>query len=275
MSFRPPKNTAQWCFLFLFIGLCQSFVVPPGRSLPVDSSHIFETDSDVGRDYQSTTSLSNYAHNKTQSSLYLISLEYTPDDERISKPVRDVWKWKDSVLGDGRDFFVPKPKTILALQEYILKHCPAITEISVISNCARFEVLFRTSSDGDTTTDLVHRISRCLAAQVLSSKKGMTGKGGTFIEQFSASVLQPFSKSMDIPSIVLDADAMTRFENSTKLDGFASEISSHWTCVQDVEAISRHLCWIAAGIAIRPRRPDRAVPFRPFSSRDAHILLRK
>jgi hypothetical protein len=34
-----------------------------------------------------------------------------------------------------------------------------------------------------------------------------------------------------------------------------------------------HLCLVAVGLAPRPRRPNREIVFRPFSSRDAHILL--
>jgi hypothetical protein len=49
--------------------------------------------------------------------------------------------------------------------------------------------------------------------------------------------------------------------------------SIKWTRIVGVEQVCRHLCLVAAGMATRPNRPHRPVFFRPFSSRDAHILL--
>jgi len=50
-------------------------------------------------------------------------------------------------------------------------------------------------------------------------------------------------------------------------------LSDYWTvrtgCFDALDYLSR----ISAGIARRPKRPHRDVPFRPFSSRDQHILL--
>mmetsp|Transcript_36456 Transcript_36456/g.59478 ORF Transcript_36456/g.59478 Transcript_36456/m.59478 type:complete len:227 (-) Transcript_36456:94-774(-) len=43
--------------------------------------------------------------------------------------------------------------------------------------------------------------------------------------------------------------------------------------MEGAQSISTHLSLIAGGLAPRPNRPDRAVLFRPYSSRDAHILL--
>ncbi len=40
-----------------------------------------------------------------------------------------------------------------------------------------------------------------------------------------------------------------------------------------LEDIVQHFCLVAAGLARRDSRPDREVHFRPFSSRDAHIML--
>lgn len=284
-------HVTWYIFFFLLFGLCHSFVARPPRG-GVHFNDEAPTATEMKLSSQTSpaddTPVQITANNNTKSSIFLISLEYTPDDERISKPVRDVWKWKDSILGDGRDFFVPKPKTILALQEYIINNCPTtITEISVISNCARFEVLFKTENavSEDESEIIVEQISRCLAAQVLSnsnSKLIEDGPNKNMIKQISASILQPFSRSIDMPSIALDEGALDRFESSSTdpatlelFETFASDVRKHWICSQGLEETCRHLSWVAAGIAMRPRRPDRPVPFRPFSSRDAHILLRE
>jgi hypothetical protein len=52
-----------------------------------------------------------------------------------------------------------------------------------------------------------------------------------------------------------------------------SELLRSWEVCRGPRDVARHLCLVAAGMASRPRRPDRPVTFRPFSSRDAHIML--
>lgn len=57
-------------------------------------------------------------------------------------------------------------------------------------------------------------------------------------------------------------------------DSVVKDITSYWNCISGVEPVCQYLCLVAAGMAIRPNRPELKVPvFRPFSSRDAHILL--
>ena len=219
-------------------------------------------------------------------SIHLVSLQWTPDD-RISKTIRDVWKWKDVALGDGRDFFVPKPKTMQALQDYILKYSPSIQECAILSNCARFEILFvtnvnvnhavPTSSSTSVDDDPMDCLCRCIASQVLSSRARA---------QSRRSIYALLNQHMDVPDLAIYKDAPVRTKKqlqqqqpteSNPTHGEDSEsfevASDFWDHYQGVEAICRHLSLVAAGMALRPRRPDRPVIFRPFSSRDAHILL--
>ena len=179
--------------------------------------------------------------------LYLCSLQWTPDHQ-ISKACRDIWKWKDGILGDGRDFFVPKPKTIRALQAVLQQHCGGMTQISILSNCARLEIIC--SSESDPVPD----ICRCLIAQLQHKDSG--------------NFFSLLTQSMDIPEKVLQSDPppLEPTPESIKLE-------CHWERKEGYEEVARHLCLVAAGMASRPRRPDREVIFRPFSSRDAHILL--
>jgi hypothetical protein len=68
------------------------------------------------------------------------------------------------------------------------------------------------------------------------------------------------------------------------------DLARHWKTYDTMPAILTHWCDVAAGMATRPNRPDRGGhrkneddkadedttrigPFRPFSSRDAHIML--
>lgn len=182
------------------------------------------------------------------SQIYLFSLQWTPD-ERISKPCRDLWKWKDATLGDGRDFFVPKPKTIKALQSHLQTHC-RLRQISVLSNCARFEIICVCDKNP------IQDICRVLFAQIQSNKPN--------------AVMNVLTQSMDIPEWVLRSESLRVPEFSTSE---SRELARHWEVKVGAENILQHLCLVAAGMASRPRRPERHTIFRPFSSRDAHIML--
>ena len=98
-------------------------------------------------------------------------------------------KWKDKSLGDGRDFFVPRPRAIKALCEQLMRNYTSyipdnfslcnhtIQEIAILSNCARMDILIVASSDDQTSDDLLSlddtllvRVASCLSSQVESYK---------------------------------------------------------------------------------------------------------
>jgi hypothetical protein len=109
---------------------------------------------------------------KGSSSIHLLSLQWSDS----KKQVKQVWKWKDTVLGDGRDFFVPKPKTLTALNHYIITKVEQVQECSIVSNCARFELLLlvddtctmKSESQRQDFTWIEQALSQCLLAQVES-----------------------------------------------------------------------------------------------------------
>jgi len=74
--------------------------------------------------------------------IYLMSLEWTDETlGRFSQTVRSVWRWKDAVMGDGRDYFIPKPKTVSAYS-YILvatnvSSCPTVPDLRLWSSRPR------------------------------------------------------------------------------------------------------------------------------------------
>ena len=188
----------------------------------------------------------------------VFSLQYTPD-EKFSKPVRDVWKWKDSILGDGRDFFVPKPKTIMNLQQILINHVDGLQECSILSNCARFEVLCVWEAPSSTDhQSRIQDISRIILQQV------------DYYFKAKNQLIFSMTKSLDRPGLLLSDE----IENQVDTDMVVvQELSRHWDRYDDLSEILFHVCEISAGMATRPRRPFRPVIFRPFSSRDAHILL--
>lgn len=192
--------------------------------------------------------------------LKLLSLQWTDPDQDpyyFSKTVTDVWRWKDSVLGDGRDFFVPKPQTLRALQSYIVKHS-GVSECVLLSNCARFEIIMLASAE---LADPILMISSSLLNQVHSYQN----------RRF------PWQTPLDWPGVIDQEAVHLTTTNSESLllsnESANEDLSKHWTVLKGPRAIAEHLCLVAAGMAPRPRRPHREVRFRPFSSRDAHILL--
>lgn len=188
-----------------------------------------------------------------------------------SKATRDVWKWKDTVLGDGRDYFIPRPRTLRALQQYLLLNdndddeSMQVEECVILSNCARFEIFLVTNgssnewqqnrdSDNNKADILQERLSRRLIAQCRAYQQEQKSK------PFAWSNL-PFDRP---GNIIADPPPVSNDEENDTLQ---------WKHLDDPTAIARHVCQVAAGLAPRPSRPDRPVIFRPFSSRDAHILL--
>lgn len=169
----------------------------------------------------------------------------------FSKVVSDVWKWKDDVLGDGRDYFIPRPKTLGALQTVL--QSKDIDSVTILSNCARLEVLIIMGQHDTATVDT------CLESV---SK--------TLLRQVQAHQTRRFrSPPFDWPSLIVTD---TSHDDAIDADDIQT-LARHWTCYTNITVVLTHWCKVAAGLGERPNRPDRAVEFRPFSSRDAHILL--
>ena len=76
---------------------------------------------------------------------------------------------------------------------------------------------------------------------------------------------------LDLPGAV-DKNAYKDIKIEPHQDAI-DDLSRHWTVLEGHHGIAQHLALVAAGMAPRPRRPDRLILFQPFSSRDAHILL--
>ena len=81
---------------------------------------IAESSSEVATANGQSQSSSSFAAktntHQSKHTLHLLSLP--PTDDSFTKQgeflVRECWKWKDSVLGDGRDYFIPRPRALKA-----------------------------------------------------------------------------------------------------------------------------------------------------------------
>jgi hypothetical protein len=228
--------------------------------------------------------------NRTRTIL-LVSLPPRTDD--AGSTVRRAWKWKDSALGDGRDYFVPRPRALRALNKLLVgttirlvdcidghgggdegnKHkgeveidCKhTIEECGVLSNCARLDFVLVVSGSSNDSGGAVaagrRAVAEALACQLVSFGS---------IHQRNAA-LDGLASLLDLAGVV--DECPTSIETNAEVADFANELDGVLVTVEGGKGVCRHLCEVACGFAERPSRPGRDVPFRPWSSRDAHIML--
>ncbi|KAL7516360.1 hypothetical protein ACHAWX_001384 [Stephanocyclus meneghinianus] len=290
----------------------------------------------------------------SRHSLHLISLP--PKDDSFSLPaeslVRECWKWKDDVLGDGRDYFVPRPKSLRAFHSLFvgMEICVDINrceehEIDGKMACvldrvtlkipsigcgegSRFEVEFPMEqlsavkqSKGVECTPKTYLIEECVALSNCARFEVILALEETTQQQSSENYSVPLNAAstvaeyaarlsvayhlwrqtqnyrsnndsllrrtglaywLDLPDSVETSHASCNYftENNTRASSLLLEhtqdikfFSQRLACIEGGLSISKHLSLIASGLAPRTNRPTRDVIFRPYSSRDAHILL--
>jgi len=299
---------------------------------------------------------------KERTSLHLISLP--PKDDTFALPgeslVRECWRWKDSALGDGRDYFIPRPRALKAFhslfvgmeitvlfgrngnsnhgsldesdlevvlklpsseegqspvevrlplphllssasilnvddmpqssKEYSFSETFVVEECAALSNCARLDVILVLKSiqqwqetekkcDEDsspalpTTKELAdiatrHAVAYHLQQQISSKKR--SDKSPSLLKRTG------LASWLDLPGAIdKDATLPTNQQGSLTEEQCMEmyQLGQRLTSIEGAHPISTHLSLIAGGLAPRPNRPDREVIFRPYSSRDAHILL--
>ena len=125
-----------------------AFSVAPNQQHLVSTLSVVASNnlSNNGRSTPSTilSSPSSFKH-----AIHLISLP--PKDDKYKLPgealVRECWRWKDSTLGDGRDYFVPRPRALQAFQSLFLG-----MEVDVISGVAGSPVDVRLSMPSSSSS---------------------------------------------------------------------------------------------------------------------------
>jgi hypothetical protein len=227
------------------------------------------------------------------SSVHLLSLQYLDDKDTnnhrlLSKRLKDVWKWKDAVLGDGRISFLPNHKSLKQFQSVFMKRSnkgssrnrrktPSISdfvvnieECAIVSNCARLEILLVVSMTSmNDNLDYNQRL-RALESILKRAVSNTLLDQVSFYQSFSFhDILKQQIQKLDLQT-VLDCDVNIC---ESPAPSTIHDLYKYWTHVQGTEAVCHHLCLVAAGMATRPNRPSQPVEFRPFSSRDSHILL--
>jgi hypothetical protein len=230
--------------------------------------------------------------NKTRiTSLHRVALP--PRSDTSLRVIRDLWKWKDLVLGDGRDYFVPRPRAIRALTDRILataaaahssqQHPYQVVECGILSNCARLDVVLVIQSTvsywNDTTSFIAeqqqqqqakHFAKHIVACTLLSQLQAYYNKR---LAHSSARtfIIDSVSSLLDLSGMVVESNMDDGTTSSTEL--YKNLYHNHLVHSSNSTDIIQYFCNVAAGIQCRPSRPTRSVVFRPYSSRDAHIML--
>jgi len=304
------KRTPIICISKFTLYICYStaliYFTPLSSSL---SSSVFDIDQKT-KSLSTTTTLSKRTNScsttnpKSFNTIHLISLPPLLSDDTSPKLIKDIWKWKDIVLGDGRDYFIPRPRALKALSDILigssltqsisdnddvlLHH--GIEECAILSNCARMDVLLclqtnvttyhqyncqYDQNENHSKNDMESRIhdsieeaskvlvANCIMNQLTAYQRIKKEKGG------SAIIWEGLSSFFDLPGMVSMTDVVTNGGRNENSQGLSELLISS----SQLDEIILHFCNVAAGLAKRDSRPDRPVTFRPFSSRDAHIML--
>jgi hypothetical protein len=282
-------------------------------------------------DHLLTVTVVAFSNNGGESSYHLISLPATDDYSSLAsspsltvplqpQSIRDLWRWKDDVLGNGHDFFTPRPRAIQSLVSLIVgqtfitttnsttitypqeqqqeqrTQCWTIEECAILSNCARLDIylLCRTNSTPTTALSdtfpsissslpIIYTSPKSIVAYILASQlidKYQRTKKKSFYQSY---LKDSISAILDHPDVIIapmrqmdiddDSSSITTTGTTTHMRKVQKELNDTLFETLGVEAILRHACLVACGMASRPNRPNRPVVFQPFSSRDAHILL--
>ena len=290
-------------------------------------------------------------------SLHIISLP--PKNDTFALPgeslVRECWRWKDTALGDGRDYFVPRPRALKAFHslfvgmeislvsgigtntnnagddlnvplEVVLKlpsynyevgknpeevriplndnmsmqQSPSnnefnsssetfvVDECAALSNCARLDVILVLKRVKSQSGDERINNSTIMQNTILSQAGRMIAARYAVAYNLQQQIYSQRTKTttllertgltswLDLPGAInIEKKNESPISNTLRQEQYTEidRLSQRLTSLEGARFISTHLSLIAGGLAPRPNRPDREVIFRPYSSRDAHILL--
>jgi hypothetical protein len=169
-------------------------------------------------------------------------------------------------------------------QRFVIEECVAL------SNCARLDVILvlkreqkqqqQWLNEDMTDSSLAARyaVAYNLQQQVQSRQSNNNSKSS------SSSLLDRIGLTtlLDLPGAVRknnnDEETETFSTNDdngqcSNADNEIRQLANRLSTMEGARAICTHLSLVASGLSPRPNRPDREVLFRPYSSRDAHILL--
>ena len=114
---------------------------------------------------------------------------------------------------------------------------------------------------------LAHRAARALVADALFMQLSSHRERGS-----GSGLAAGLGSLLDLPGAVDPSPPPVDGSDRGAVEA-VEELAGVLVPKDGIEDVCRHLCRVAAGMAERPSRPGRPTPFRPYSSRDAHIML--
>ena len=231
----------------------------------------------VGRKVEST--LLFMSHNQsdeelikaTRKSFYVITFPSLYGTQDLTRSAKALKSWKQYCLGDGGVYFDQRPNTLnklnSALCSHIQRELRTLTsqsfdlECTVLSTCARFEILFVISSENEAIAyeaEMIKTATTDFLAWQISHRQH-----GRIIYFFKR--LLPFS-FIDKPSRIGSTnESNLNRKQQQSYEMLSKSLQNEIIHVSGIEEVSKRLCLIASGLL------DRRV-FRPFSARDQHVM---
>ncbi|CAE7775294.1 uidB, partial [Symbiodinium sp. CCMP2456] len=211
---------------------------------------------------QTARAVSPSQPDRQESDLHVISLR-KPRDAVRACPVRSCWTWKEKVLGDGHDFFIPRPRTTRRLAS-VFRSMPGadIEEAVVLGNCKRFDVYL--ALEKPKHTDLVcQRVADMTAQQMASYRQ----QQGGWLEGAKTWLLQA-SNGFDVPDLVSPPEHLGDRAETEGIRRDALALQKAFEVRSGCCGVTAYCAAVAAGLEGRPKEA-----FNPCSARDAHIML--
>eukprot|EP00746_Dinoflagellata_sp_MGD_P088091 gnl/MRDRNA2_/MRDRNA2_34888_c0_seq1.p1 gnl/MRDRNA2_/MRDRNA2_34888_c0~~gnl/MRDRNA2_/MRDRNA2_34888_c0_seq1.p1 ORF type:complete len:575 (-),score=88.81 gnl/MRDRNA2_/MRDRNA2_34888_c0_seq1:92-1732(-) len=175
------------------------------------------------------------------------------------------WQWKDAVMGDGRDMFLPRPRTCRKLAAAIVaSSCVEvpIVEAAVLGNCKRFDAYVR-CADGCSRENVKKHVLAQVAMQIEQWRCANT----TIPQAMSRLLTTPPTSWHDRDDLV-SWPAVCGSTPST----LAHELSHRFIACAGPREVVEHCCLVAMGLEARKYNPSFTWRYNPSSARAAHIM---
>ncbi|CAE7391523.1 uidB [Symbiodinium natans] len=196
--------------------------------------------------------------------LHVVSLRKPRDSVRAC-PARSCWTWKERVLGDGHDFFIPRPRTARRLSSVIRSTSSPevpVEEAAVLGNCKRFDVYLALGAPA--APESVCRHVADVAAQQMAC---FSLQQGSWLEGMKTWLFQATS-GFDFPELVSSHSRLGTVAGSKGVQSDAKALRKVLEVRSGPQAVASYCAAVAAGLEGRPKDA-----FNPCSARDAHIML--
>jgi hypothetical protein len=163
-----------------------------------------------------------------------------------------------------------------------------IEECAALSNCARLDVILVLKREkklqqqqqqwlNEDMTDSSFAARYAVAYNLQQQVQSRRSNGSSsLLDRIGLTTL------IDLPGAIRknnnyncgdETETFSTNENGQRHANEIRQLANRLSTMEGARSISTHLSLVASGLSPRPNRPDREVLFRPYSSRDAHILL--